>query len=155
MQPQSMHVLFGWTEQPFSKMLGVLLLFCFKFHLGKHRSTSTTATSIAKYPSPRRVVTKTRNHPKPPKTTQNLGFIWIYLDLLHFTGQEFSAAQRERAQEDFKVLFKGAPPHPPSHSHTKDSHHPKRPKTSNKTTQNHLQNQQNQPKRPETSYNIS
>ena len=43
-------------------------------------------------------------------------------DLLHFTGQDFTAAQRERAQEDFKVLFKGAPPHPPSHSHTKDSH---------------------------------
>ena len=43
-------------------------------------------------------------------------------DLLHSTGQDFTAAQRERAQEDFKVLFKGAPPHPPSHSHTKDSH---------------------------------
>ena len=35
-------------------------------------------------------------------------------DLLHFTGQDFTAAQRERAQEDFKVPFKGAPPHPPS-----------------------------------------
>ena len=34
-------------------------------------------------------------------------------DLLHSTGQDFTAAQRERAQEDFKVLFKGAPPHPP------------------------------------------
>ena len=44
------------------------------------------------------------------------------INLLHFTGQDFIAAQRERAQEDFKVLFKGAPPHPPSHSHTKDSH---------------------------------
>ena len=33
-----------------------------------------------------------------------------------------AAAQREMAQEDFKVLFKGAPPHPPSHTHTKDSH---------------------------------
>ena len=43
-------------------------------------------------------------------------------DLLHSTGQDFTAAQRERAQEDFKVLFKGAPPHPPFHSHTKDSH---------------------------------
>ena len=43
-------------------------------------------------------------------------------DLLHFTGQDFTAAQRERAQEDFKVPFKGAPPHPPPHSHTKDSH---------------------------------
>ena len=42
--------------------------------------------------------------------------------LLHFTGQDFTAAQRERAQEDFKVLFKGVRPHPPSHSHTKDSH---------------------------------
>ena len=30
-------------------------------------------------------------------------------DLLHFTGQDFTAAQRERTQEDFKVLFKGAP----------------------------------------------
>ena len=30
--------------------------------------------------------------------------------------------QRERAQEDFKVLFEGAPPHPPPHSHMKDSH---------------------------------
>ena len=38
--------------------------------------------------------------------------VTIY-DLLHFTGQDFTAAQRERAQEDFKVLFKGAPPHPP------------------------------------------
>ena len=46
----------------------------------------------------------------------------LIYDLLHFTGQDFTAAQRERAQEDFKVLFKGAPPHPPSHSHTKDSH---------------------------------
>ena len=53
------------------------------------------------------VVTKTRNHPKPPKTTQN-------------------------------------DPKPPT----------KPPKTTNKTTQNHLQNQQNQPKRPKTSYNI-
>ena len=34
-------------------------------------------------------------------------------DLLHFTGQDFAAAQRERAQEDFKVPFKGALPHPP------------------------------------------
>ena len=48
--------------------------------------------------------------------------IFMIYDLLHFTGQDFTAAQRERAQEDFKVLFKGAPPHPPSHSHTKDSH---------------------------------
>ena len=48
--------------------------------------------------------------------------IYWFIDLLHFTGQDFIAAQRERAQEDFKVLFKGAPPHPPSHSHTKDSH---------------------------------
>ena len=48
--------------------------------------------------------------------------IYLDLDLLHSTGQDFTAAQRERAQEDFKVLFKGAPPHPPSHSHTKDSH---------------------------------
>ena len=46
-------------------------------------------------------------------------YLFIYLffiDLLHFTGQDFTAAQRERAQEDFKVLFKGAPPsltHPP------------------------------------------
>ena len=45
-----------------------------------------------------------------------------FIDSLHFTGQDFTAAQRERAQEDFKVLFKGAPPHPPPHSHTKDSH---------------------------------
>ena len=37
----------------------------------------------------------------------------FHFDLLHFTGQDFTAAQRERAQEDFKVLFKGAPPHPP------------------------------------------
>ena len=36
----------------------------------------------------------------------------LIYDLLHFTGQDFTAAQRERAQEDFKVLFKGAPPHP-------------------------------------------
>ena len=28
-------------------------------------------------------------------------------DLLHSTGQDLTAAQRERAQEDFKVLFKG------------------------------------------------
>ena len=48
--------------------------------------------------------------------------IYWFIDLLHFTGQDFTAAQRERAQEDFKVLFKGAPPHPPPHSHTKDSH---------------------------------
>ena len=34
-------------------------------------------------------------------------------DLLHFTGQDFTAAQRERAQEDFKVLFEGARPHLP------------------------------------------
>ena len=47
---------------------------------------------------------------------------FFFYDLLHFTGQDFTAVQRERAQEDFKVLFKGAPPHPPSHSHTKDSH---------------------------------
>ena len=33
--------------------------------------------------------------------------------LTFFTGQDFTAAQRERAQEDFKALFKGAPPHPP------------------------------------------
>ena len=46
----------------------------------------------------------------------------LFIYLLHSTGQDFTAAQRERAQEDFKVLFKGAPPHPPSHSHTKDSH---------------------------------
>ena len=46
----------------------------------------------------------------------------VIYDLLHFTGQDFTAAQRERAQEDFNVLFKSAPPHPPSHSHTKDSH---------------------------------
>ena len=26
----------------------------------------------------------------------------------YFTGQDFTAAQRERAQEDFKVLFEGA-----------------------------------------------
>ena len=32
-------------------------------------------------------------------------------DLLHFTGQDLTAAQRERAQEDFKVLFEGVPPH--------------------------------------------
>ena len=37
--------------------------------------------------------------------------------LLHFTGQDFTAAQRERAQEDFRVLFKGVSPHPPPHSH--------------------------------------
>lgn len=37
-------------------------------------------------------------------------------DLLHST-----AVQKERAQEDFKVLYKGAPPHPHLHSHTKDS----------------------------------
>ena len=49
-------------------------------------------------------------------------FIYLLFYLLHSTGQDFTAAQRERAQEDFKVLFKGAPPHPPSHSHTKDSH---------------------------------
>ena len=53
------------------------------------------------------------------KETLNRKCLFIYL--LHFTGQDFTAAQRERAQEDFKVLFKGAPPHPPSHSHTKDS----------------------------------
>ena len=47
---------------------------------------------------------------------------YLIYDLLHFTGQDFIAAQREMAQKDFKVLFKGAPPHPPSHSHTKDSH---------------------------------
>ena len=47
---------------------------------------------------------------------------YVIYDLLHSTGQNFTAAQRERAQEDFKVLFKGAPPHPSSHSHTKDSH---------------------------------
>ena len=40
-------------------------------------------------------------------------FFYLLLYLLHFTGQDFTAAQRERAQEDFKVLFKGAPPHPP------------------------------------------
>ena len=37
----------------------------------------------------------------------------LFIYLLHFTGQDFTAAQRERAQEDFKVPFKGAPPHPP------------------------------------------
>ena len=41
-------------------------------------------------------------------------FIIFFMDLLHFTGQDFTAAQRERAQEDFKVLFKGAPPSPTS-----------------------------------------
>ena len=50
-----------------------------------------------------------------------LVIIYLFIYLLHSTGQDFTAAQRERAQEDFKVLFKGAP-HPPSHSHTKDSH---------------------------------
>ena len=35
---------------------------------------------------------------------------FIYYILL---GRIFTAAQRERAKEDFKVLFKGAPPHPP------------------------------------------
>ena len=39
-------------------------------------------------------------------------WLWLYIDLiydlLHSTGQDFTAAQRERAQEDFKVLFKGA-----------------------------------------------
>ena len=53
---------------------------------------------------------------------ENRGWFMMIYDLLHSTGQDFTAAQRERAQEDFKVLFKGAPPHPPSHSHTKDSH---------------------------------
>ena len=37
-------------------------------------------------------------------------FAEVANDLLHFTGQDFTAAQRERAQEDFKVLFEGAPP---------------------------------------------
>ena len=44
-------------------------------------------------------------------------FIIFFYDLLHFTGQDFTAAQRERAQG-----FEGAPPHPPLHSHRKDSH---------------------------------
>ena len=35
--------------------------------------------------------------------------ILIY-DLLHFTGQDFTAAQRERAQEDFKVPHLTHPP---------------------------------------------
>ena len=39
------------------------------------------------------------------------GAIMKFIYLLHFTGQDFTA-QRERVQEDFKVLFKGAPPHP-------------------------------------------
>ena len=38
-----------------------------------------------------------------------IGQRMLIYDLLHFTGQDFPAAQRERAQEDFKVLFKGAP----------------------------------------------
>ena len=33
----------------------------------------------------------------------------MIIDLLHFTGQDFTAAPRERAQEDFKVLFNVAP----------------------------------------------
>ena len=33
----------------------------------------------------------------------------------------FTAAQRERAQEDFKVLYEGAPPYPSPCSHMKDS----------------------------------
>ena len=37
---------------------------------------------------------------------------------------------------------------------TKTRNHAKPPKTTNKTSQNHLQNQQNQPKRPKTSHNI-
>ena len=50
--------------------------------------------------------------------------IYIYdLDLLHSTAWVgFTAAQRERAQEDFKVLYESAPPHPPPHLHTKDNH---------------------------------
>ena len=43
-------------------------------------------------------------------------------DLLHFTGQDFYSCPEGKAQEDFKVLFKGAPPHPLPHTHTKDSH---------------------------------
>ena len=46
-----------------------------------------------------------------------------YLDLSHSTAWAgFTAAQRERAQEDFKVLYEGAPPHPPPDLHTKDNH---------------------------------
>ena len=36
-------------------------------------------------------------------------FFFIYYILLG----RITAAQRERAQEDFKVLYEGAPPHPP------------------------------------------
>jgi len=50
---------------------------------------------------------------------KDLGFIAFY-----WAG--FTAAQRERAQEDFKVLYQGAPPHlpppPKKNSHTKGSH---------------------------------
>ena len=35
----------------------------------------------------------------------------IYFITFYLAG--FTAAQRERAQEDFKVLYEGAPPHPP------------------------------------------
>ena len=42
----------------------------------------------------------------------DISILKLIYDLLHFTGQDFTAAQRERAQEDFKVPFKGAPPHP-------------------------------------------
>ena len=34
----------------------------------------------------------------------------------------FTVAQRERAQEDFKVPYEGALPHSPTYSYTKDSH---------------------------------
>ena len=38
-------------------------------------------------------------------------FFFIYLSAFYWAG--FTVAQRERAQKDFNVPYKGAPPHPP------------------------------------------
>ena len=53
-----------------------------------------------------------------PVTLQEISpsfsFLFIYLFIYYILlGRIFRAAQRERAQEDSKVPFKGAPPHPP------------------------------------------
>ena len=71
-------------------------------------------------------------HNLPPNTNYS-DIMWSFMcsytcimscDLLFisFYWAGLTVAQRERAQEDLNVPYKGAPPHPAPHSCTKDSH---------------------------------
>ena len=59
----------------------------------------------------------------PPSSESNESWLWRRLWFIAFFWAGFTVAQRERAQEDFKVPYEGAPPHALTpNSCMKDSH---------------------------------